>query len=169
MKALVALALSACLGSALAAPTPVSFGNHTNVDVTPTNDGTAFDDVYKSVITLSTSSWVSGSLYTNDPASDPLIDIQSVVFREVGGSTVVNWAPGLVVDNWVDGGYGPETWSLPATLLGAGSWTLEVIGVSYMDKGLGGYDGSLTVPEPVTLSLTLAALGMLGLARRRQA
>lgn len=167
MKALVALALTASIGSAFAAPTPVSFGSHSNFDATA-GDGTAFSNVYTSILHLATSGWVSGSLNTNDLASDPLIDVESVTLREVGGAGVVSWVPGFVVD-WAAGGSGPETWSLPTTMLAAGDWTLEVVGVSYMDKGLGGYDGSMTVPEPMSLGLTLAALGALGFARRRKA
>jgi len=167
MKALAALALTASIGSAFAAPTPVAFRNHSNFDASA-GDGTAFTNVYNSILNLATPGWVSGSLNTNDSQSDPLIDIQSVTLREVGGSGVVSWVPGLVVD-WAAGGSGPESWALPTTFLGAGNWTLEVVGVSYMDKGLGGYDGGLTVPEPVSLSLALAALGAVGFARRRKA
>jgi hypothetical protein len=166
MKTILALALSACLGTAVAAPSPIVFGDHTNSDSSG-GDGTAFDNVYTALLNLSAPSWVSGELATNDIGADPLTDVQSVVLRQVGGSVVLSWTPGTTVD-WAAGGSGAETWSLPAQWLSAGTWELEVTGVSYMDKGLGGYDGSLTVPEPMSLTLTLAALGLLGLSRRQR-
>lgn len=152
MKAIAALVLSACAGSAIAGP--VTFEKHGNYDVTG-GDGTAFFNVFPSLLSLTAPSWVSGHLASDDAE---LIDVESVTLRHVGGPEVITWT----LDQ-----PGSGLWSLPTLQLGAGDWQLEVSGVTFLDKGLEGYAGSLTVPEPLSLGLVALGLGLVGVTRRR--
>ena len=59
---------------------------------------------------------------------------------------------------------------LSDVLLSAGTWTLTVQGSDSLDKYTASYTAQLNaVPEPQSLALVLAGLGVVGLVRRRQA
>lgn len=59
---------------------------------------------------------------------------------------------------------------LSDVLLSAGTWTLTVQGSDSLDKYTASYTAQLNaVPEPQSLALVLAGLGVAGLVRRRQA
>ena len=160
--ALAALSLALAAGSALAAPAPLSFGNHNLQD--GSGYGTAFSKTHS--FTLAASAWYTGDLTTTTGLSGrPAIDIQSVLLRRAGND--LTWSETVAID-WDVAEDGVEHWALSTRQLAAGEWELVVSGVSYADKSGNGYDAELQLPEPQSFALAALALVGAGLARKRR-
>lgn len=163
MKAVLAAAAALTLATSASAGL-VRYGDYTHVDTT--GNGVAFTDTY--TLNLGAATWITGLLTTSSKVGGlPAIDIQSVSFKQLGNA--VDWAPGVAVDwDLFDGGV--ETWALSTRQLAAGSWQLQVSGVSYYTMSGHGYTADVQLPEPG--SVGLAAVALLGAAatrlRRRQ-
>lgn len=166
MKALFAATAALVLATSASAGT-VTVSNTSHKD--PTGSGTAFSDAGVYSFTLDTDTWFSGLLTTKGVLSSiPAVDIRSVTLANLTTGQVINWAE-LIAVSWNTVRVGVEQWSLPSQQLAAGTWALNVSGVSYSNKQGNGYTADLTLPEPASAALALVAVvGALLASRRRK-
>ncbi|MDT9001408.1 FxDxF family PEP-CTERM protein [Paucibacter sp. APW11] len=109
--------------------------------------------------TLNKAETLHGNLKTYSKVADDVA---------IGSAVLSNGTQTIDFSKMNDAAAGTEHWAFKPTYLSAGTWYLTVTGVDQSKKAFGNLDGTLQVPEPASVALSLAALGAMALVRRRK-